>query len=89
MEKKLIRVNGNDVFVPSYYQQVDSMPDDPAGSIPLMVQTDNTTCFIMVFPVDYSKSLPREKEDLIRGIREYLADNQGLIQVETEADYGC
>ena len=37
--------------------------------------------------MDISKALPRKWEDLIGGIRHFLADNQGIIEVVTENDY--
>ncbi len=63
------------------------MPDDPENSIPYMVQTTNAMCFALIFPVDESKSLPRTKEALIAGIRSFLSEKQGLIQVEAYDDH--
>jgi len=87
MEKQKITINGKTVFIPDYYQKVDSMPDDPEGSIPYMVQTGNAMCFALIFPVNESESLPRSKESLIEGIRGFLGENQGLIEVGTAEDY--
>ena len=82
-----IKINDKAVFIPDYYQRVDSMPDDPEGSLPYMVQTENATCFALIFPVDESQSLPREHKELIAGIRQFLNENQGLIEVVAEPDY--
>ena len=87
MNYQNVRVNGKTVCIPGYYQRVDSMPDDPENSAPYMVQTENAMCFALVFPVDESKSLPRTKEALISGIRQFLGENQGLIQVEAAEDH--
>ena len=35
METKKIEINGRTIAIPSYYQQVDSAPEDPEGSTPL------------------------------------------------------
>ncbi|MBP3804013.1 MAG: hypothetical protein J6I76_08965 [Oribacterium sp.] len=82
-----IQINGKTISIPDYYQRVDSMPDDPEGSLPYMVQTENATCFALMFPVDGSQSLPRTQEELIAGIRQFLGENQGLIEVVAEPDY--
>ncbi len=87
MESQNVTINGTTISIPEYYQKVDSMPDDPEGSVPYMVQTGNAMCFALIFPVDESKSLPRTKESLISGIRQFLGENQGLIQVEAAEDY--
>ena len=87
MKNQDVTINGITISIPEYYQKVDSMPDDPADSIPYMVQTGNAMCFALIFPVDESKSLPRTKESLISGIRQFLGENQGLIQVEAAEDY--
>ena len=87
MKTQNVTINGRTISIPDYYQKVDSMPDDPADSIPFMVQTGNAMCFALIFPVDESKSLPCTKESLISGIRQFLGENQGLIQVEAAEDH--
>ena len=87
MKTQNVTINGRTIIIPDYYQKVDSMPDDPVASIPYMVQTGNAMCFALIFPVDESKSLPRTKEALISGIRQFLGENQGLIQVEATEDH--
>ena len=87
MKTQNVTINGRTIIIPDYYQKVDSMPDDPVDSIPYMVQTGNAMCFALIFPVDEAQSLPRTKESLISGIRQFLGENQGLIQVEAAEDH--
>lgn len=87
MKYQNVTINGRTISIPEYYQKADSMPDDPVDSIPYMAQTGNAMCFALIFPVDESKSLPRTKESLIAGIRQFLGENQGLIQVKAAEDY--
>lgn len=87
MSNQRITINNNYFFIPDYYQKVDSMPGDPEGSVPYMVQTKNAMCFAMIFPIDASQAMPKSKEALISGIRQYLEENQGLIQVEAGEDH--
>ncbi len=89
MEKKKITINGEDLCIPAYYEQVESEPYDPENSIPFVVNTDHARCIAFVAPVDYSKALPRKQEDLVDGIRANLVENQGLIKVATGKDYVC
>lgn len=87
MNTQTITIRGRSFTIPEYYQNVDPMPDDPEESVPCMTGTDNAVCFMIAYPAEMSKSLPRTKDDLIAGIRKYLGDNQGLIQVEAEEDH--
>ena len=41
MKYQKVTINGKTIFIPDYYHKVDSMPDDPEGSVPYMVQTHN------------------------------------------------
>ncbi|MBP3295608.1 MAG: hypothetical protein J6M27_03420 [Lachnospiraceae bacterium] len=87
MEKQVISINGEKVYLPDYFHKVASMSGDPENSIPYEVYTENAGCLAFISPVDYSKSLPREREELIRGIRSFLSDNQGIIEVTAENNY--
>ena len=87
MKYQNVTINGKSISIPEYYQKVDSLPDIPEDSVPYMVQTENALCLVLISAADYSKSLPKDKASLIAGIRQYLGENQGLIQVETAEDY--
>ena len=87
MRKQIISINGVDISIPEYYQKVDSMPGDPENSVPYEVRSENAACIAFVSAEDYSKALPREQKELVKGIRHYLADNQGLIEVVAKNDY--
>ncbi len=81
--EKTIKIDEMSVSIPEYYQRVDPMPDDPKDSIPFMVQTENAVCLLMVTPIALEQTIPRNKEDLLRGVRRFLGDNQGIIAVDT------
>lgn len=87
MNNQNVIIGGKVVSIPNYYQRVESMPEDPEGSVPFAVQTENAMCVVFLYPVDESQSLPRRKEALVNGIRQYLGENQGLIQVDAGEDY--
>ena len=87
MKYQNVTINGKSISIPEYYQKVDSLPDIPEDSVPYVVQTENALCLVLISAADYSKSLPKDKDSLIAGIRQYLGENQGLIQVETAEDY--
>ena len=81
-----ITINGKTISIPAYYQKVDSMPGDPEDSVPYTVQTENVICFALIFPVDESRALPRSRDALIAGIRQFLGEDQGLIRAEATED---
>ena len=75
------------IFIPDYFDRGQSMPNDPKDSVAYMVQSEYATSLALLYPTDESASLPRTKGALINGVRQFLAENQGLIQVEAEKDY--
>ncbi len=78
---------GMTVSIPDYYQKVKSEQEDPDNSIPFMVQTDNARCLAFVYPDVYEHAIPQGEETLIQGVRQFLAGNQGLVEIETGEDY--
>ncbi len=69
--------------IPTCYQQIDLMPEDPEGSIPLMAQSDNAVCFVMLQEIDQQEAMPfDDPQSVIEGIHECLSDEQGLIEVQ-------
>lgn len=84
---KDVRVGRAFVAIPNYYTQVDSMPEDPEGSTPFMMHTDNSVCFVLLSPLNETQEMPHDKETIISGIREYMEENQGLIEVDATDDY--
>ena len=86
MDMKSIEINGKTVYIPAYYQQVDSTPEDPEGSIPFMVKTDQAICFLLIYPIALSETVPREQTDLIQGISQFLTKKQALILAEADDD---
>ena len=85
MKKMVIR--NEEINIPDYYEQVETKLSEPKDSVVFQYATENASCFVIGYPKDYSQSLPRTKSELIEGIRHYLGNNQGLIQVEAEKDY--
>ena len=87
MRYQNVTINKKTIAIPYYYQKVNSMPNDPIDSLPYMVQTENAMCLALLFPVDETKAMPRTKDSLITGIRQFLGKHQGLIQVEAAEDH--
>lgn len=87
MEKQIVNLEDIKITIPYYYQKVEPLPSDPANSVSYMVQTEHAICFAQLSLVDESEMLPRTKKSLIAGVRKYLDDNQGLVQVEVYDDY--
>lgn len=84
-----INLGDTRLIVPDYYQQVDSMPEDPVGSVPLAVQTENAMCLVMLQEIEPQEAMPfGNPQSVINGIHECLGDDQGLIEVEAGGDEG-
>lgn len=77
-----ITVGDAAVSIPDYYQVVQSMPDDPPASVPVMTQTGMGTAFALFYPMPSEYAMPYEGvQDVIDGIHAALAEDQGLVQV--------
>ena len=83
MDKKAISVGGNEFSVPGRYQQIDSEPDDPEGSIPLITRTEQAMCFVIAHHIDDSDAMPYEQETVINAVHGFLQDSQGIIEAES------
>ena len=83
-----IKINGIDkelTFADVEWQQVDSMPEDPPNSVPIMKQTPESVCFVLIYQID--GTMPFDKpQEVIDGIHGALQEDQGLIEVETIND---
>ena len=82
-----VDINGMKIVIPDYYQKVDSMPGDPEGSVPYMVRSENAGCFIMIYPAEKEQAMPQDEDAIIHGMRQFLMDDQGLIEIGTGKDY--
>ena len=71
--------------LPAIYRKIQTLPDDPLDSIAYGMQTPNALCMILAYPIPYEKTMPLNKEMVIDGIRHYLAESQGIIQVECDS----
>jgi len=83
METRFVTVGCIEYRIPGMFQIVDSEPDDPVGSIPLMTQTDQALCFVLAHPISADQCMPLDRETVIDAIRGFLQPNQGLIEVES------
>lgn len=83
MDTNRFDVRGIPVEVPEYYQQVETMPDDPPGTVALATQTSMGTAIVLLYPVPAGQAMPYDDaRDIVDGIHRALADNQGLVQVD-------
>lgn len=70
--------------IPSTYQKVQSMPDDPLGSTAYMTATSNSEVFALVYPIPFSESMPFSNDaSIIKNIRASVSENQALIEVNS------
>lgn len=68
--------------LPEVYRILQSLPEDPENSTSYGMQTPNSLCMILAYPLSLEQTMSINKEWVIDGIRHYLAENQGIIQVE-------
>ena len=70
---------------PDDWQQVDTMPEDPPDSIVIMKINEESQCMVLIYPIDQIMPLDNPQA-VINGIRNSLADDQGLVEVEAISD---
>lgn len=82
MDTKWIELSGGKVLVPAAYQQVNSMPDDPEGSVPLVAETDGSMAFVLLYLLPVKHAMPYDNpREVIDGIHRAHGDDQGLVEV--------
>ncbi|MBO4380362.1 MAG: hypothetical protein J5784_05100 [Muribaculaceae bacterium] len=70
------------IKMPSDYQLVKSMPEDPNHCLNYMKQTPNSIGFVQLFPLALQSAMEfGDEQVLIDGIHRTLAENQALIEV--------
>ena len=71
--------------IPSDYQLLNSLPDDPENCLSYVKETNTFEAFIQVFAIDRMSAMDwGEDQKIIDGIRQSLADNQALIEVKSD-----
>ena len=72
------------IKVPTDYQQMRSLPGDPAGSLSFMKQTSEAACLAMYSGIASAQAMPfNSKDEVVAGIHKALAADQGLIEVQS------
>jgi len=72
------------VKIPSDFQKVNTLPEDPENSVAYIKQTESSTSFLMIYPINSQNAMPYENEKaVIDGIHRALVSNQGLIEVQS------
>lgn len=76
-------VDGIQVEVPEYYQEVDTMPDDPPGAVDLAAQTNLGAAIVLLYTISAGDAMPCDDvRKIVDMVHRSLADNQGLVQVD-------
>lgn len=73
--------NPVNLVIPSRFQQVKSLPDDPENSTPYAYASSGTECFAMVVPLQGPPMPFDHPETVIDGIHQTLGNEQGLLEV--------
>ncbi len=80
-----VAVGRDTVVIPGDYAQLELMPDDPKGSVPVGVQTQQSMCFVRFVPISASQAMPFDRpQEVVDGIHGALEDDQGLVEVCAE-----
>lgn len=78
---------GQLVLLPGDFRQLQRNPEDPADSAVFGKQTEGTSCFLVIFPNDFSKAMPFEDDKSIaEEIHRKLGGKQGLIEIVSRRD---
>ena len=65
------------------WQRLQSLPQDPRGSISIGKMTSNAQCLALIYPINAQRSMSfNNDQEIIDGIYESLSDNQALIEVK-------
>lgn len=82
-----IELSGHIVLLPSDFQKLRTLPDDPSDSLAYGMQTDGTSCFLLMYPLQKTRAMPfGDTEVISEGIHRNLGDKQGLIEIASVED---
>lgn len=71
-------------YVPEDYLRLESLPEDPPGSIAFGKQGENFETFILVKTLPFEMAMPFERQsEVMLGVTEHLAEDQGLVEVRS------
>ena len=72
------------INIPTGFQKMNTLPEDPVNSVAYGKQTQSSNCFIMMYPINNQSAMPyRNEKKVIDGIHSVLADGQGLVEVKS------
>ena len=78
-----ISLDGFTIKIPTDYQMMNKMPDDPVGVLSFMKQTQDAACLAMYGSVPAKESMPfNSPEKVIAAIHKTMAPDQGIIEVK-------
>lgn len=72
----------NYIKIPQCYQNLQTLPEDPDGTIVFGCATSQSQGFVKIHPIDSNGAMPFDNNaEIIYGIYDTLTDNQALIEV--------
>lgn len=72
------------INMPSDFQRMNTLPEDPANSIAYGKQTQSSTMFVMMYPISNQAAMPYGNEKVVvDGIHGVLSETQGLVEVKS------
>lgn len=79
----IFKTLGLQIELQDYFQQVQSLPDDPKYSIPIMAQTPGFNSFFMMFVKTSDSMMPiNNPQSLIDDIRHnQMQEHQGIVEI--------
>ncbi|MDO5475872.1 MAG: DUF4357 domain-containing protein [Eubacteriales bacterium] len=83
MKLNTIELAGLKLSIPYDFQRLESMPDDPPGSVVYGMQKEDTACYVLLYPIDGRKGMPFDTKLIADGIRACLREEQALIDIQT------
>ena len=76
-------------IVPEDYVRLESLPDDPPGSIAFGKAGENFEGLLMVKTLPFEMSMPFDRQsEVMLGVTEHLAEDQGLVEVRSGISAG-
>ena len=85
----VIKLKGTDINIQldNYWQSVQPKPDDPKDLSIIGLNTPEAYSLIFIQPITENELIPiGNKKALIDGIRNYLSENNGFIEVDTNTE---
>ena len=86
IETQKVNLAGVLLDIPTYFEQIEALLEDPPDATVFVTSSPYAQCFIIGYEIEAQQMIPTDQDSLIGGIRQFLTENQGIIECEANGE---